>query len=413
MNSGVLELERKYTWKEKLKAIGPGAMVTASFIGPGTVTTCTRAGASFGYSLLWTVLFAIISTIILQEMAAKLGVITQEGLGEAIVKNFENPILKTLSIILVGGSVSLGGMAYISGDLTGSAMGLSTIIGIDSSIIGPLIGLFVLALVWKGSFKILEKVLMILVSVMAVIFITTMIMAKPDFTEVVKGFSFNIPKGGIFMVISLIGTTIVPYNFFIHAASAKKHWSHPSQLELSKWDLYLSITLGGFITAAILITSGTLMRGVPVTSAADLSIQLEPLLGSFSKYFLSMGLFCAGLSAAISTPLGVSYTLAGLLGWKYDTSDKRFKMTNLIVVLVGIIVSGTGFNPLSLILVAQVLNGIILPVIVVYLVLVTSNNKFLGKYVNSSTQKVLGWVVAIISILLGGRSLISAIAEIF
>lgn len=404
---------KKYTWIDKIKAIGPGAVITASFIGPGTVTACTKAGASFGYALLWTVVFATVATIILQEMSARLGIVTQNGLGEAIANTFDDPLLKKISIVLVGVSIVSGCAAYIAGDLAGTALGLTTIIGGKSNIVAPLIGVAVLILVFLGSFKMLERLLTALVGLMAVIFVTTMIVAKPDLGQVLSGaFIPRIPQNSLLTVIAVIGTTIVPYNFFIHAASAKNNWKDPDELELSKWDIYFSITVGGLITAAILITSATLMRGMDVQTAADLSIQLEPLLGKFAKYFLSIGLFAAGLSSAIATPLGASYTLAGLLGWKYDNSDKRFKYTNIIIVLIGIIGSGTGFNPISLILASQALNGITLPVVVIFLVIATSRRKILGEYINNSFQKIMGWIIAGISLILGGSSLISAIESI-
>lgn len=399
----------KYTWKDKVKAIGPGAVITASFIGPGTITVCTKAGAGFGYALLWTVIFATISTIVLQEMAARLGIITQEGLGEAVVKTFDNPILKKLSMVLVGFSIVSGCVAYIAGDLAGTALGLTTMIGGKSNVVAPLMGLIILALVYKGSFKVLEKLLTVLVGLMAVIFVTTMIVAKPDLSNIFSGFMPTIPHKSLFTVIAIIGTTIVPYNFFIHAASAKNTWKNADELELSKWDIYFSISMGGLITAAIIITSATLMRGMSIQSAADLSVQLEPLLGKYAKYFLSIGLFSAGLSSAIATPLGASYTLAGFLGWEYNNSDKRFKTTNVLIVLFGIIGSATGFNPITLILVSQALNGITLPIIVIYLVYATSRKNILGDYTNNTFQKAIGWTIAAISFVLGGTSLLSAI----
>ncbi len=403
------EIRPKYTLKDKIMAIGPGAMITASFIGPGTVTTATRAGAGYGYGLLWTIVFSIIATIVLQEMAARLGIITQDGLGEAIVKQFDNPLLKKLSILLVGGSITLGCASYISGDLTGTALGLSTVIGIESNFMGPLMGVIVFFMVYRGSPKFLEKFLTVLVGVMAIVFFTTMIVAKPDGKEILSGLVPRIPKGGLIYIISLIGTTVVPYNFFIHATNARKNWSTPDELELSKWDTYVSITIGGLITAAILITSATFMRGIAVKSAADIAIQLEPLLGSWAKLFMGIGLFAAGLSSAIATPIGASYTLAGLLGWKYDNSDNRFKATNLIIVAIGAIASGLGLSPLTVILVAQALNGIILPVIAIYLVYITSSKRQLGKYRNSQLQTYLGIVVALVTIILGGNSLMDAI----
>lgn len=408
-----VKVKGNYTLKEKIKAIGPGAMITASFIGPGTVTTATRAGADFGYALLWTVAFAIIATIVLQEMTARIGIITQNGLGEAILQQFDSQLLKKLSAYLVGGSIVLGCASYISGDLTGTSLGISTLTNLPVRMLGPAIGIIVLFLVMKGSLKFLEKLLTTLVAIMAVVFVTTMIVAKPDLGELFNGLVPSLNRNNTIVVISMIGTTVVPYNFFIHAGSAKQNWNKPEQLELSKWDTAFSITIGGLITAAILITSGTLMRGMTIQNAADISIQLEPLLGSWAKVFMSIGLFSAGLSSAIATPLGASYTLAGLFGWKYSNDDSRFRMTNIIVVLIGIVVSAIGFNPMTILLVAQALNGIILPVVAIYVVYIASSKKILGEYRNSTLQKVLGWIVALVTVILGTYALISAIQGFF
>lgn len=399
----------KYTWKDKVKAIGPGAMITGSFIGPGTVTTATRTGASFGYSLLWTIVFSIIATIILQEMAARLGIVTKEGLSEAIKKQFDDPILKTLSVALVGSSITLGCVAYMGGDLTGTAIGLSTITGISNRILGPIMGVVILFIITRGSIRWLEKLLTFLVALMATIFVITMIIVKPDLGGIVKGLIPIIPENGLMLCIALIGTTIVPYNFFIHAVSAKNSFDSTDKLELSKWDIYLSIGVGGLITAAIMITAGTVMHGFTVESAADLSIQLEPLLGSSAKIFLSIALVAAGLSSAVVTPLGASYVLAGLFGWEYSKKDKRFLAVNIGILVLGIFVSATGFNPLTIIVLAQALNGIILPVVVIYLVYATSSKKLLGEFTNSIFAKVVGVAISGITIILGTSSLFSAI----
>lgn len=151
------------------------------------------------------------------------------------------------------------------------------------------------------------------------------------------------------------------------------------------------------------------MRGMEVKPAADMAIQLEPLLGSWAKMFMSIGLFAAGLSSAIASPLGASYTLAGLLGWKYDNSDKRFRTVNMTIVIIGAIVSGLGLNPLTIILIAQALNGIVLPVVAIYLVYITSSQRQLGEYKNTTMQKWVGVFVASITVILGTTSLIDAI----
>jgi len=405
--------KKKYTLKQKLLAIGPGALVVASFTGPGTITTGTVAGAGYGYALLWTVVFAVLATIFLQFMAAKLGVVTQKGLGEAIVKQFDNPIIKNISIILIGGSIYLGCAAYIGGDFTGTALGLSTITGVPTNILGPIIGAIVFVLVLRGSIEFLTKFLLFLVGVMAFVFVVTMFIVQPDLGGVAKGLIPTIPDGALFSVIALIGTTVVPYNFFLHAARSGAFYKDPDDLELCRFDTAVTITIGGIVTAAVLITAGTMLQGHNITSAADMAIQLEPLLGAWAKPFLSIGLFAAGFSSAVTVPLGAAFTLAGLCGWGYDIKDKRFKIVAMSIVVIGIIISATGFNPLTIIQSAQALNGIILPITAVFLVYVTSSKKQMHEFKNSPIMIIIGILVAAVMLILGGNSFISAISSLF
>ena len=404
-----MEKNKTYTLKDKCKALGPGILVVGSFIGPGTITSATRAGATYGYSLLWTVIFSVIAVIVMQEMAARLGIVTQNGLAEELVKELsDRPPLKWAMIILVASAIVLGGVAYMGGDLTGTAIGISSLTGIPSNIVAPIWGIGVLILINIGdAVKTLEKLLSVCVSVMAIVFVVTMIIVKPDLGELLMGAVPNVPQNAIMTCVAMIGTTVVPYNMFIHATSARKTWHNPEELPLARFDVTISMIIGGIITGAVMITAGTVMRGMTVSSAADMAVQLEPLLGSFSKPFLSIGLISAGVSSAVVTPLGVSYVLAGLFKWKMDKTDKRFFATNIIVVVIGIIVSATGYNPISIIMMAQAVNGIFLPIIVIALVFITSRTRVLGQYKNSLLRNLLGGCVAIISLVIGISSVMS------
>lgn len=404
-----MEKNKTYTLKDKCKALGPGILVVGSFIGPGTITSATRAGATYGYALLWTVIFSVIAVIVMQEMAARLGIVTQNGLAEELVKELsDRPPLKWAMIILVASAIVLGGVAYMGGDLTGTAIGISSLTGIPSNIVAPIWGIGVLILINIGdAVKTLEKLLSVCVSVMAIVFVVTMIIVKPDLGELLMGAVPNVPQNAIMTCVAMIGTTVVPYNMFIHATSARKTWHNPEELPLARFDVTISMIIGGIITGAVMITAGTVMRGMTVSSAADMAVQLEPLLGSFSKPFLSIGLISAGVSSAVVTPLGVSYVLAGLFKWKMDKTDKRFFATNIIVVVIGIIVSATGYNPISIIMMAQAVNGIFLPIIVIALVFITSRTRVLGPYKNSLLRNLLGVCVAIISLVIGISSVMS------
>lgn len=400
---------KKYTLKEKFKSLGPGMLVVGSFIGPGTVTSSTRAGASYGYQLLWCILFSVVAVIIMQGMAARLGIVTQTGLAENLVKDLNNkPLLKKFMVLLVSSAIILGGVAYMSGDLTGTAIGISAITGIPSRIIAPIWGICILFISnHNNAIKWLEKLLTLCVSVMAIIFVLTMFVVKPDVLEIFAGIVPRVPSGAIMTCVALIGTTVVPYNLFIHATSSHKTWSDPDEIPLSQFDVSFSMIVGGIITGAVMITAGTVVRGMDITSAVDMAQQLKPLLGNFAVPFLAIGLIAAGISSAVITPLGVSYVLGGLFGWKLDKTDKRFFATNVLIVLCGIVGAATGFNPITIIMAAQAVNGVFLPVSVFTLLYLASKSSVMGEYKNKPVQILLGSCVFIISLIIGVSSILS------
>ncbi|GLO65195.1 Nramp family divalent metal transporter [Oceanobacillus kimchii] len=400
----------KKSFIEKVKSVGPGAIIAASFIGPGTVTTSTQAGASFGYALIWAVLFSILATIVLQEMTARLGIISKKGLAEAARDQFNHGAVKYPIIGFIIMAIYVGCAAYMSGDLRGTSLGLEALTGVSINIIGPIVGILILLLGLSGSYKLIEKLMVIFVVLMSIIFITTMFIAQPDIGGVLSGmFVPSIPVGSIITVIALIGTTVVPYNLFIHSSSVQERWSRPEQLKDSRRDIYFSIGVGGLITMAIVITSGTLMRGVEVSSVIDLAIQLEPLLGGFAESFLAIGIFSAGFSSATASALGAAITVSSMLKWDNGMKNWKFKAVFSSVIIIGILSFVFRFEPLDVLLFAQALNGILLPGIAILLMVIMNNKKLLGNYANSTIINIIGIIVVIICTGLGIYSLVTAI----
>ena len=402
--------EKQFTLKGKLGALGPGFLIVGSFIGPGTVTSSTKAGADYGFQLFWCIIFSVIAVIVMQGMAARLGIVTQMGLAQNLVKDFENrPVLRNLLCGLVAVAITIGGFAYMSGDLTGTAIGISALTGISTRIIAPVWGFCILLLLsFAGdALKYLEKLLGACVIIMAVVFLVTMFVVKPDLGKLLAGCVPNIPKGGLMTCLSLIGTTVVPYNMFLHAASAKRTWHSTDDLPLCRFGTNIPMIIGGIVTGAIMVTAATVMLGMPVRNAMDMSIQLEPTLGTFAKPFMAIGLVAAGVSSAVCTPMGVSYVLAGLFGWKTNRSDKRYTVINFLVLITGIIVAGMGFNPIALIMAAQMVNGVVLPVVVGVTIYLTASRRIMGEFANSTLENVLGTAIFIISLILGVSSIIS------
>ncbi len=407
----------------RIKSVGPAALVAAAFIGPGTVTTCTITGAGFGYSLLWALLFSILATLVLQEMSARLGLIAQVGLGEALRKEFKKPLGKIIATLLIISAIAIGNAAYETGNIVGGAMGMASITGIEKinigtasiNIWGIVIGLVAFTLLFSGNYNIIEKGLVILVILMSITFITTAIIVKPDFNLILKGmFVPGIPEGSVLTIVGLIGTTVVPYNLFLHASAVKQKWSNPDKLTLVRSDSLISIGAGGLISMAIVITSAAAFygKGINITGASDMANQLGPLLGKSSSVILSAGLLSAGISSAITAPLAAAYATSEILGWKTAMKSTKFRMIWIIVLFSGTIFSAIGFKPVNAIFVAQITNGILLPFIAIFLLKVMNSKNLLGDMRNGKISNTLGIIVVLVSIGLGIKSIITVLGMI-
>ncbi|HJE20561.1 MAG TPA: Nramp family divalent metal transporter [Aliicoccus persicus] len=396
-----------------IKALGPGMIITASFIGPGTVTAMTRAGAGFGYSLLWALLFSIIATIVLQEMIIRLAMVTRRGLGEAIYDLFDNKIGRFLTVWISMIAVAVGCAAYMSGDLLGTSLGLGHLLDIPTNILAPIVGIIIFFIGIQGSYKLIEKIIIGLMVVMGLTFITTMFMVQPDWGEVFSGmFMPSIPTGSIIMVIALIGTTVVPYNFFLHATTVHERFNGLEDLKLARWDTIVSITIGGIISAAILISAGTLMLGQDINNVIDLAGPLVPILGeTWAPIFISVGLFAAGFSSALASPMGAAATVSSFFKWEGGIKNTKFKVIFGIVILIGVVTSAIGFEPLEVILIAQALNGIILPIIAILIFVIINKKGLLGKHKNGPLMNVIGFLVVAVVSFLGTYSMIDAVSS--
>jgi len=400
---------------EALKNTGPGPLIAAAFIGPGTVTLCTISGAYFGMSLLWAVLFSILAAIILQEMSVRLGVITQKSIPQLLREEIKNPILKATIFLLILSAILIGNTAYEAGNISGGVLGLETLVGkwdfniggFRLNIISVAMGLIAFSVLYIGSYKILERGLIFLVLLMSISFLTTALLTKPNLLDVAKGlFSFRAPKGSFLTIIGLVGTTIVPYNLFLHSSLVKEKWSQKSDLKFARKDMVIAMCVGGLISLSIIITAAASPMNT-VENAADLAIGLEPIFGSFAKHFLGIGLFAAGLTSAITAPLAAAYVASECFGWNAKLKSSQFRMVWISVLTLGVLVSSMGIKLITIIQFAQVTNGIILPLIAGILLWIMNKASVFGSYRNSVTQNFLGLLIVFLTLFLGLKSVLS------
>ena len=383
-------------------SFGPGFLVAAAFIGPGTVTTCTLAGANFGFALIFSLLFAVLTTLILQEMTGRLSLASGKDLGQSLREYPQHRWTQILFILITLSSITIGCAAYEAGNIIGGSLGLEMITGVPQKIWVVFISLAAVFLLGQQKYRLVERFLIVLVFLMSVSFLATAIIMRPDVGAILRGFIPTLPENSLFFVLALVGTTVVPYNLFLHASAVKEKWRSIERLKDVRKDLVISISLGGLISISIVITSAMAFfaKGIAIESGAQMASQLEPLYGSVAKTLFGIGFFAAGISSAVTAPYAAAFASSGVLGWKEGQKSKRFHAVWLGVILVGLAVSLSNFSPIVVIVFAQVTNGLVLPVASIFLLIVLNSRRILGDAVNTWKQNFLGGaIVAIVSLL--------------
>lgn len=391
---------------------GPGMLVTAAFIGPGTVTACTLAGAQFGYALIWALAFATIATVVLQNLSARVALVRGQGLGETIMEALPSPALKWAAAALLAAALVLGNAAYEAGNISGSALGIEAIIGGDFGLPLPLlIGLFAIVLLAAGNPKWLEKLLVALVIVMSLSFLVALGVTQPDVGALFAGLVPQLPDGSLLTAMALIGTTVVPYNLFLHAASVRNRWTGAEGLDEASAESSISIGLGGLVSIAILATAAAALFGsnTAITDAVGMAKQIEPLYGELARQALGLGLLGAGLTSALTAPMATGYIVRELWpGADEAASARRQRWTMVAIALVGTLVASAGIKPVEIIILAQVANGLLLPLVAAFLVWVAQNPVLMGQYAIRGLHRTLAWGILAICLALGIRLILKA-----
>jgi Mn2+/Fe2+ NRAMP family transporter len=206
----------------------------------------------------------------------------------------------------------------------------------------------------------------------------------------------------------LIGTTIVPYNLFLHASLVSEKWKGASFLKAARWDTVIAISLGGIVSMAIVIAASA-VESSGVETVMDLAESLRPVFGDFATYLLAIGLVAAGVTSAITAPLAAAYVVNGCLGWNAGLQSRKFRWVWLVIVLLGVVFSTIGFEPILIIRFAQIANGILLPVIVAVLLWMVNQRQLLGEHRNSRWQNFMGGLILLTSVFLGVKSIVSVL----
>ena len=392
-------------------SFGPGILVTAAFIGPGTIATASLAGANYGYSLLWALVFSVAATMILQEMSARLGLVTRQGLAEALRSALNGSFAGRLVPWFIVFAVGFGNTAYQGGNITGAVLGLEQISTLEGTYWAIIVALVAASLLLAGVYRLIERVLVVMVILMSSVFLLTWGMSDINPGEFSRGLLIpSLPSGSLLTVIALVGTTVVPYNLFLHANAVQQKWQDsddiPGSLRQARWDSGLSIALGGLITMAVVGTAAAAFHGSGTGfSAANMASQLEPLLGDRARLFFACGLLAAGLSSAVTAPLAAVYAVNGAMGWPQNLTSARSRLIAMTVLTGGTLFAIGGIDPLTAILLAQAANGFLLPVCALFLLLAMNRSQALGAFRNGLAANLAGGFVVVVTTALGGMKI--------
>lgn len=396
--------------KKKILSILLWSVISAAFIGPGTVTTAASSGASFGTALLWALVFSTLACLVLQEAAARISILRGKNLGQSIDDYFENRSSGTLVLVLIAGAILTGTAAYEMGNLIGAVAGIKLLTDIPSFVLVIAIGLVAAVILSIPSLKLVSTILGILVVVMGIGFLITALMIKPDISEILRGAfipSFPGEQAGT-LVLALIGTTIVPYNLFLGSGLSKAGQS----LKDMRFGLFTAIILGGVFSMAVLIAGSAIAGDFTFKSMA---VVLEEKMGEAGKYLLGFGLFAAGFTSAVTAPLAAAVTLSGLYGQRkpemWKAGSLGFRLTWIFVLLTGVFFASLNIRPVPAIILAQALNGFLLPFVSIFLYLVIMKN-MKSRSIAGIISGLLMLAVIYITLIIGLNSALKAIISL-
>ncbi|MFN5168234.1 MAG: NRAMP family divalent metal transporter [Cyclobacteriaceae bacterium] len=335
------------------------SVISAAFIGPGTITTALSAGANHQLELLWTVVFATVACIVLQEVSARLVIDTGLTLGEAIQQRLGASA--TMIKWLTGGSVVLGCAAYEAGNILGAISGLQLLFPVSRPVLTIAVVLVAGAILWSSLRKLMGWVMTALVALMGVAFLFLSFRTQHTLADVGVAMSHvQVPPGAELLALGLVGTTIVPYNIFLGSGIGKGQ-----TLALMRTGLSVSVIIGGAITAWILL-AGTLLPGFD--SFQLVAEVFRERVGVWGAILFGLGLFAAGFSSAITSPFAAQVVAETVFGWR---SQYAIKALGLLVLATGFAFGLSGRAPIPVIVIVQALNGLILPLLtglLIYLV---------------------------------------------
>ncbi len=387
-----------------LSVIGPGIITANVDNDAGGITTYSVAGAHYGYALLWMMPLVALALIIVQEMSARLGVITGKGLADLIRES-----LGVRITALVIGIVVIANLANTVSEFAGVAASME-IFGVSKYVSVPLAAVGVWLLIVKGSYRVVERIFLV-ASALYLAYVASGILARPAWAQVEQAFitpNFRLDAGYVTIFVTAIGTTIAPWMQFYQQASIVDKGLKPADYAYERLDVIVGSLFAVFVASFIIIAcSATLFaNGVRIETAKDAALALGPLAGPYASTLFALGLLNAGVFSAAILPLSTAYLVCEAFGWEMGVNLSLREAPVFFGVYTALIILGAGIILLPVkslvqaMLASQTLNGVLLPIILVVMLRLINDRRLMGKFVNGRSFNVLSWAMVAVLIVL-------------
>jgi len=412
-------VQRRSLWRNILvflAVVGPGIITANVDNDAGGITTYSLAGAQYGNKLLWTLIPITVALVVVQEMSARMGVITGKGLADLIRENFGVKVTFWVMVALLVADVG-----NTIAEFSGAAASLS-IFGVPAWVTVPLTALAVWFLVLKGTYRQVEKIFLV-ACLFYIAYPISTFLAKPEWATVTKATltpSFEMNSGYVAMLIGVVGTTIAPWmQFYLQSAVVEKgikpeHYAH------SRLDVVVGCIITDVVAFFIIVAcAATIFKaGINVETADQAALALGPLAGHYASWLFAFGLFNASFFAATILPLATAYYVCEAFGWESGINKKWGEAKQFYWLYTGIVVLGAGvvlaphLPLLKIMLVSQIVNGVLLPFILIFMLLLVNNERVMGRHRNGPWFNAIAWLTTGIMIALTGYLVVAGVRDL-
>ncbi|MCK9219265.1 MAG: Nramp family divalent metal transporter [Bacteroidales bacterium] len=383
-----------------LAILGPGIITGSVDNDAGGITTYSVAGAIYGYKLLWTLIPSFVVLVIIQEMNARMGIVTGKGLADLIR---ENAGVKITFFIFIG--LLLADIGNTTTEFAGVA-GSMEVFNVSKYISVPIVAFLVWILVVKGNYHFAERIFLIF-SVSLLMYVVSALMGKPDWGEIGQSIirpKMDFDEKSLAVVIGIIGTTIAPWMQFYMQSSVIEKGLKINHYKFTLLDIIVGCLATVVVAFFIIVACASTLhvKGVTINQARDAAMALEPLAGALSSHVFAFGLFIASIFSATILPLATAFYVCEAFGFEAGINRKWKEAPEFYFLYTGIMLLGAfiilipGTPLISITLWSQIINGLLLPIVLVCMILLVNNKKIMGDHINKPITNLIGWTTVAI-----------------